>query len=92
MKIVEMLEHSNEASGTYVCDDGTHIIWVEGRSSDMDVLRPDGTRLQVGVFEPSVWVDLTTEADECGVPRRPMTGVEEIYHEAVRGSAVRLGG
>ena len=84
MQVVELLEHSNEASGCYDCDDGTHILWVEGRSSDMDVIRPNGERIQVSVFEPSEWLDITTLADECGVKRRQMTGLEEVYHDAVR--------
>jgi len=76
--------HSDETCGRYVCDDGTHILWSEGRSSDMNVIRPSGERITVSVFEPSEWLTLTTEADECGVPRRLMTGLEEVYHDAVR--------
>ncbi len=88
MQIVETLTHSDECSGCYVCDDGTRIHWSEGRSSEMDVIRPDGERLRAPASEPSVWVDMSIATDEIGVPSRPMTGLEEAYHTAVRNSPI----
>ena len=53
MRIVELHGHSDECSGLYVLDDGTHIHWSEGRCSEIDVIRPDGHRERHPVWKPS---------------------------------------
>jgi hypothetical protein len=82
MRIVEQRGHSDMCSGLYILDDGTHIHYStlgveEGdthgffhcpldRSSEVNVIRPNGRHERYPVCESSPLVDLITKAREVG--------------------------
>jgi hypothetical protein len=84
--IIEARSHSDDVSGCYVLDDDTIVHWSEGRSSEIDVIRPDGHRERhsVGGAHPlRVFLAKAEEAGETG-KWRSMTPIEEAYHDAIR--------
>jgi len=86
MRIVELHGHSDTCSGVYILDDGTRIHWSEGRSSEIDVIRSDGRRERHPVWKSSPMVDFISKSEESGDTGeyRPMTPLEEAYHDAIR--------
>ena len=86
MKIVEMHTHSDTCSGLYIMEDGTRVHWSEGRSSEIDVIHPDGRHTRHPVSKPHPIVTHIAAAEERGDTGewRNMTPVEEAYHDAIR--------
>lgn len=76
MRIVEQRGHSDMCSGLYILDDGTHIHYSTlgvkvfhgplDRSSEIDVIRPNGRHERYPVCESSPLVDLIIKAREVG--------------------------
>jgi len=97
MQIQTALEHSDEASGTWIMNDGTKCHWTEGRSSSIVCVLPDGktldmeaARLDSYLEEEPQHADLITtliEATENGPDTeewRAMTPAEETEHKQAR--------
>jgi hypothetical protein len=93
VKIKLALEHSDEVSGTWIMDDGTRCYWSEGRSSLINCIRPDGSRMDFPCLPLSTsdaeLVACLTDTLENGPDSedwRMMTPSEEAEHDAVRNS------
>ncbi len=84
-----ILTHSDEVSGITVLADGTRCYWTEGRSSDIAVVKLDGTQLNItpdyGTKEEEAIHAEMVVIEACGADEnRQMTPGEEAEWCAVR--------
>lgn len=86
MRIIESRSHSDTVSGCYILQDRTHIHWCEGRSSEIDVIRPNGHRERHPVSGQHHLTEMLAGAEARGDTGewRVMTPIEEAYHDAIR--------
>lgn len=91
------LNHSDGVSGTTIMSDGTKAFWSEGRSADVNMLRPDGEWEEASAGDPihrgiehPIWTLLNDDDVEkaYGV-HRAMTECEEHEHNVARNGFIR---
>jgi len=83
MKIVKVLNHSDEVSGTFLMEDGSKAFWTEGRSSETVIHHPDGRVEMIPAAEAAEYDFGENGPDEdCEI--RCMTPAEESEWETAR--------
>jgi hypothetical protein len=84
MRHILTTTNPGESGGCSMLDDGTRIFWAEGRSSELIVLKADGTkeRLENG---GNPLADAFNTLCENGLePQREMTALEAIEYDSQR--------